>query len=193
LHSNEHLVDHYMQNDFQSLTLFKVPIGFRGRSGWFVQLWWIIQAVFFRPSPQILYSWRVFLLRLFGAKIGKGCIIRPSATFTYPWKVTIGDYVWIGDDVVIYNLGEIQIGSNAVVSQRSYLCGGGHDYTKLDFPIFQKPIVIGEECWIATDVFIGAGVTIGKGAVVGARSSVYNDLKGGNVYAGNPAKFIKTR
>ncbi|MBY0424720.1 MAG: putative colanic acid biosynthesis acetyltransferase [Cytophagales bacterium] len=178
---------------YQDLSKFKVPQDFRGKPGWYVQLWWTTQALFFKPSPQILYGWRRFLLRLFGASIGKGCIIRPSAHVTYPWKVTIGDYSWIGDDVVLYSLGEIRIGKNAVVSQKSYLCGGGHDYEALDFPIYQKPIIIEDECWVATDVFVGPGVCIGKGAVIGARSSVFKNVEGGKVYMGNPLRFVKNR
>lgn len=182
-----------MNIEYQNLSHFKVPKGFRGKSGWFVQLWWLVQAVFFRPSPQIFYRWRTFLLRLFGARIGRGCIIRSTVSTVYPWKLTLGDNVWIGDDVVLYCLGEISIGSDSVISQRSYLCGGGHDYTKVNFEIFQKPIIIEEQCWIATDVFIGPGIRIQRGVVVGARSSVYKSLSANNIYMGNPARFVKSR
>ena len=140
-----------------------------------------------------MYGWRRFLLRLFGAKIGKKVIIRPSATITYPWKVTIGDYSWIGDDVVLYSLGEIEIGNNVVISQKSYLCAASHDYTKEDFPIWAKKITIEDECWLATDVYVAPGITIGKGTVVGARSSVFKDLASGKVCVGSPAKPIKDR
>lgn len=164
-----------------------MPANFRGKPGWYVQLWWVVQAVLFHPSPQIMYGWRRFLLRSFGAKIGKGVILRPSVQITYPWKLTIGDHSWIGDDVVLYTLGEITIGNNAVVSQRSYLCTGSHDFTKPAFDIFSKPIIIGHECWLATDVFVGPGVTINKGMVIGARSSVYKNISGvPGIYKGNP-------
>ena len=177
----------------QDLSKFKLPKNFRGRSGLFVQLWWTVDFLLFKPSPQILYGWRRFLLRAFGAKIGKGVIIRPSVTVTYPWKLTIGDYSWIGDDVVLYSLGEIEIGNNVVISQRSYICGGSHDYTKEDFPIWSKKITIEDECWLATDVYVAPGITIGKGTVVGARSSVFKDLPSGKVCMGSPAKVIKDR
>jgi putative colanic acid biosynthesis acetyltransferase WcaF len=177
----------------QKLDKFKFPNNFRGRSGLVVQLWWMIDFFFFKLSPQIMYGWRRFLLRLFGAKIGKGVIIRPSATVTYPWKVSIGDHSWIGDDVVLYSLGEIEIGSNAVISQKSYLCAGSHDYDKEDFPIWGKKITIEDECWLATDVYVAPGITIGKGTVVGARSSVFKDLPAGKVCVGSPAKPIKDR
>lgn len=177
----------------QDLKQFKLPDNFRGRSGIVVQLWWIVQAILFNPSPQIFYAWRRFLLRLFGAKIGKGVVIRPSVKVTYPWKVEVGNYSWIGDDVTLYSLGPIRIGENVVVSQKSYLCTGSHDYTKVDFPIFHKTIVIEDEAWIATDVFIAPGVTIGKGCVVAARSSVFKNLPAGKICIGSPAIPYKDR
>jgi len=178
---------------YQDLKLFKVPNNFRGRNGIVVQLWWLVQSILFHPSPQVLYGWRRFLLRLFGAKIGRHVIIRPSVTITYPWKVIIGDYSWIGDNVALYSLGEIKIGANSVISQQSYLCAGTHDYQSLAFDIYSPPITIEDEVWIATDVFIAPGVTVGKGAVVGARSSVFKTIEGGWVYAGNPLLKIKPR
>jgi len=177
----------------QTLNKFKLPKNFRGRSGLVVQLWWIVDFWFFKLSPQIMYGWRRFLLRLFGAKIGKGVIIRPNVTITYPWKVSIGDYSWIGDNVELYSLGEIEIGSNVVISQRSYLCAASHDYKKQDFPIWSGKITIEDECWLATDVYVAPNVTIGKGTVVGARSSVFKNLPGGKICVGNPAKVIKDR
>ena len=177
----------------QTLNKFKLPKNFRGREGWYVQLWWLVQSFFFKPSPQILYGWRRFLLRLFGARIGKDVIIRPSVTITYPWKVRIGNYSWIGDNVELYSLGEIEIGNNVVISQKSYLCAASHDYTKEDFPIWSKKITIEDECWLATDVYVAPGVTIGKGTIVGARSSVFKNLPAGKVCVGSPAKPIKDR
>lgn len=144
-------------------------------------------------SPQFMYGWRRVLLRLFGAKIGKHVLIRPSVRTTYPWKVTIGDYVWIGDHVELYSLGEITIGAHAVVSQRSYLCTGAHDYTKLTFDIYAQPIEIGEQAWLATDVFIAPGVKIGKGTVIGIRSTVLKDMPDGMVCYGSPARPVKPR
>lgn len=177
----------------QDLSRFRMPSGFRGRSAFFVQLWWLVQATVFRWSPQFAYSFRAWLLRAFGAKIGRGVIIRPTVVITYPWKVIIGDYAWVGDDVTLYSLGEIEIGAHAVVSQRSYICAAGHDYTKMDFPIFDKKVCIGEQAWLATDVFVSPGVTVGKGTVVGARGSVFHDLPAMMVCVGSPAKPIKSR
>ncbi len=177
----------------QQLNKFTLPKNFRGRSGLVVQLWWMTDFFFFKLSPQIMYGWRRFLLRLFGAKIGKNVIIRPTVTITYPWKVTIGDDSWIGDNAELYSLGEIEIGSNVVISQKSYLCAASHEYDKEDFPIFAQKITIEDECWLATDVYVAPGVTIGKGTVVGARSSVFHDLPSSKVCVGSPAKIIKDR
>jgi putative colanic acid biosynthesis acetyltransferase WcaF len=177
----------------QDLSKFKLDKAFRGRNPLLVQLWWLADSLFFRPSPQIFYGWRRFLLRLFGAKIGKRVIIRPSAKITYPWKISIGDYSWIGDDVCLYSLGEIHIGKNSVISQRSYLAAASHNYNSESFEIFSKSILIEDEVWLATDVFIGPGVVVGKGAVIGARSSVFKSVEGDFVYAGNPLRQIKKR
>lgn len=177
----------------QNLKNFRLPPGFRGKAAWKVQLWWLVQAIFIKLSPQFMYSWRRFVLRLFGAKIGKKVLIRPSVHIQYPWKLSIADYSWVGDNVVLYSLGQITIGSNTVISQRSYLCAGTHDYQHAEFLIEAKPIVIESECWLATDVFVAPGVTIGKGTVVGSRSSVFNSLPAGKVCYGYPAKIIKTR
>lgn len=133
------------------------------------------------------------ILRLFGAKIGKGVLLRPSAKFTYPWKIEIGDYSWIGDEVVLYSLGEISIGSHSVISQRSYLCAGSHDYKKINFPLIANKIKIENHCWVATDVYVAPGVTIGEGTIVGARSSVFKDLPEMKICIGNPAKPVKDR
>ncbi len=178
---------------YQDLSKFTMPSNFRQASVIKVQLWWLIQASLFKWSPQFAYGFRSALLRLFGAKVGKNTVIRPSATFTYPWNITIGDYAWIGDDVVVYSLGPISIGAHAVVSQRSYLCAGDHDYSKIDFPIRGHRIVIEDQAWVATDVYIAPGITIGQGAVIGARSSVFKDMPSGYVCIGSPCKPIKQR
>jgi putative colanic acid biosynthesis acetyltransferase WcaF len=180
-------------NNIQDLNLFQQPDEFRGKPAAIVQMWWFLQWFLLRPSPQFLYGWRRFLLRLFGAKIGKQVLIRPSVQITYPWKVAIGDYSWIGDEVVLYSLGEIIIGSNSVISQRSYICTGSHNYTSPSFDIYTKPIHIGNQVWVAADVFIAPGVNIGDGAVIGVRSSVLTDLPPGMICYGNPAVPVKRR
>lgn len=182
-----------MTGHIQDLSRATVPAGFRGRPAWLVQLWWIVQSLLFHPSPQVLYGWRRFLLRCFGARIGKGVLIRPSATITYPWKLTIGDWSWVGDHATLYTLGEITIGDNTVISQHCYLCAGSHDYTRVTFDLYAKAIRVEPEAWLAAGVFVGPGVTVGRGAVVGARSVVLRDVPAGMVCAGNPLRILHAR
>lgn len=178
---------------FQDLNLFQIPDGFRGRGPATVQIWWIVQALLFSTSPQVLYGWRRFLLRTFGAKIGKGVIIRPSVRITYPWKLSIGDNCQIGDRVELYTLGEIKIGANSVISQDCYICAGGHDPARPDFAIYQAPISIEDQVWLAAGCFVMPGVTIGKGTVAMVRSLIANNTLEGAVVAGTPARQTKTR
>ena len=177
----------------QNLKAYKTPKNFRGRSAFTVQLWWIVQAIFFSTSPQIMFGWRRFLLRCFGAKIGKKVLIRPSVKTTYPWNLSIGDYSWIGDEVVLYSLGEIEIGEHTVISQRSYICTASHKYNVPEFSIYSEKVSVGAQCWLAADVYVAPGLTIEDGVVVGARSTVLSDLKGYKVYVGSPVKCIKDR
>jgi putative colanic acid biosynthesis acetyltransferase WcaF len=177
----------------QDLKSFRLPPNFRGRPGWYVQLWWIVQATLFRWSPQFLYGWRRFLLRLFGAKIGPGVLIRPTIEITYPWKLSIGDNSWVGDKATLYTLGEIEIGDNVCISQHCYLAGAGHDYTNPAFDMVAKKIVIEPEAWLAAGVFVAPGVRIGRGAVVGACSVVLRHLPPMMICAGNPAQPLRPR
>lgn len=165
----------------------------RGRPGWYILLWWFVQGVFFPLSLHPFNGFRVWLLKLFGAKIGQGVVIRPTARFTYPWKITIGNYSWIGDDVVLYSLDRISIASNCVISQKSYLCTGSHDLRDPTFTLVTAPITIADGVWIATDCFIAPGITIGQDVVIGARSSVFKDQPSGQVCWGNPCQPRYTR
>ncbi|AVQ00848.1 colanic acid biosynthesis acetyltransferase WcaF [Caulobacter segnis] len=177
----------------QDLSRFELPAGFRGRSAITVQLWWLVQATAFAASPQFLYGWRRWLLRCFGARIGKNVLIRPSARITYPWKVTIGDRSWVGDRAELYSLGEIVIGQDAVVSQNSYLCTGSHDIRAVGFDIFAQSITVEDEAWVAADVFVHPGVTIARGSVVGARSVVTKSTRPYYVHTGSPATPVSPR
>ncbi len=176
-----------MTLEFQDLGKFRVPPGFRGRNALVVLVWQLVQSTLFGLSPQPFYSWRRWLLRLFGAKIGRKVLVRSTARITYPWKVKIGDFSWIGDHVEVYSLDRISIGCHSVISQRSYLCTGSHDLADVAFGYLTSPIVIGDQVWIACDVFVAPGVTIGTGAVVGARSMVLGDLASAKVAWGSPA------
>ncbi|MFO0807399.1 MAG: WcaF family extracellular polysaccharide biosynthesis acetyltransferase [Gemmataceae bacterium] len=155
--------------------------------------WYAIEATLFRWSPQPCYRWRNWLLRLFGAKVHASARIRPTATIEVPWHLTVSRDAIVGDRVILYCLGEITIGSRTVVSQYSHLCAGTHDHTRRDFPLIRKPIVLGDDVWIAADVFVGPGVQVGDGVVVGARSSVFGNLPPWTVCVGTPAKAVGPR
>lgn len=182
-----------MDRQYQRLEFFRLPRNFRGRNVVWVQIWWFVQATLFAWSPQVCYGWRVWLLRLFGASVGVGCVIRPTARITYPWKVIIGDNVWVGDYAELYSLGHIEVGNDVVISQRSYLCGATHDPQSKLFTMIDKRIIIEDQVWLATDVFVAPGVSIGRGTLVGARSSVFKDLPSGMICVGTPAAPVKAR
>ncbi len=164
-----------------------------GRPKWMILLWWLVQAVVFPITLHAHHGPRRFLLRLFGAHIGKGVVIRPSARVHYPWKVAIGDYSWIGSDVVLYSLDTIEIGSHCAISQKSYLCTGSHDAQDAAFGLKTAPIVIENGVWVATDCFVGPGVRIGANALVGARSNVFSDLPAQQICLGSPCRPQKLR
>ena len=165
-----------------NLQEFTLPKNFRGRSALYVVLWDIVNLLLFKSSPKITYGWRRFLLRLFGANIGKGVLIRPSVSITYPWKLSIGEYSWIGDNVTLYTLSNIEIGSNSVISQHSYICTGTHDFHSKYFDIHAHPISIGKNTWIAYGCFVGPGVMIGNGCFIQALSKVTKNIGDNQVF-----------
>jgi putative colanic acid biosynthesis acetyltransferase WcaF len=157
-------------------------------------LWNAVWHVLFRPTPKRLCNpWRVWLLILFGADVDGDVLVLGSCKILQPWKLRLGDGAALGAESEIYNYAPVSIGAMTVISQYSYLCTGTHDYTHPHMPLTWAPIHIGPECWIAADVFIAPGVSIGRGTVVGARSVVTHDLPEWSVCAGNPCKVLKTR
>lgn len=157
-------------------------------------LWWIVYTLFFRCSPRPLHAWRSFILKLFGAKIGKDVHIYPGVKIWAPWNLDIGYKVGIADGVTLYSMNRIQIGNYCVISQGAHLCGGSHDYNSQNFQLFSKPIIIHNYSWICAEAFLSPGVTIPEGAVIGARAVVTKTLyEPWTVYAGNPCKRIKPR
>lgn len=156
-------------------------------------VWLVVYRLAYRPVPRSFNLWHRSILRLFAAKVGRRCVIYPSAEVYFPWRLCIGDYSVIADRVKVYNLAKICIGEHTVISQHCHLCAGTHDYTKGHMPLLRFPITIGNEVWICTDAFIAPGVTVGDGAVVGARACVFKSVEPLTVVGGNPARFIKKR
>jgi len=170
-----------------------IPSSFSWRHKLGRAAWGVVYTLAFRPSPKPLHFWRRWLLRLMGARIEEGANIHPSVTIWAPWNLTMRRLACLAPHVDCYNVEPIEVGARATVSQYSYLCGATHDYERLDLPLIPAPISIGAYAWICADVFIAPGVTVGEGAVVGARSSVYKDVQPWTVVAGNPARFVKRR
>lgn len=157
-------------------------------------VWTIVNATVFRcvMGTKLRYV-RNFVLRLFGAKIPLASLVYPSCKIWAPWNLEMGKNSCIGPNTQIYNKAKIVIGDNAVISQGTYLCTASHDITDPRHSLVTAPIIIGDKAWVASNTFVGMGVTIGEGAVVGATASVYKDVEPWTVVGGNPAKFIKKR
>jgi putative colanic acid biosynthesis acetyltransferase WcaF len=171
---------------YQDLRQSPVPQGFPGRSKYLIQLWYIVNATLFRMSPHVLYGWRRWLLRRFGARIGQGVKLRPSCQITYPWNVSIGDHSYIGDETILYSLGRIDIGAHVSISYRAFLCTGSHEPRNPSFPLTLGAIMVEDEAWVAADVFIFPGVRLGQGAVIGARSTVRHNMPANTISSGDP-------
>jgi len=154
---------------------------------------WGAGGLLFRFSPRPCFGWRRFLLRCFGAKIGANVNMYASTRIYFPWNLTVGDWSAIGEEAFIYNLGPVTLGEKVTISHRAQLCAGTHDYTQPDLPLIKPPIVIHDQTWICADAFVGPGVTVGEGAIVGARCVVTKNVEPWAIMAGNPAKFIKKR
>jgi len=141
-------------------------------------LWGIVYWVLFRPSPKVFHGWRRMLLRAFGARIGKGAHIRPSCRIWAPWNLEMGDHSCLSYNVDCYCVDKVRIGAHSTVSQYSFLCTATHDHADPQMRLVTAPIEIEDQVWICADVFVAPGVTIGRGTVVGARSSVFGSLPG---------------
>lgn len=155
--------------------------------------WGMVYLFLFRPSPRPLHFWRNWLLRLFGARLHPTARVYPRCRVWAPWNLIMGAHACLADDVDCYCVRTITIGENSTVSQYSYLCGATHDFEDPAQPLVPLPISIGSRCWLAADVFVAPGLTIGDGTVVGARSSVFADLPPWVVAIGTPAKPVRPR
>ncbi|HYE33176.1 MAG TPA: putative colanic acid biosynthesis acetyltransferase [Methylomirabilota bacterium] len=154
-------------------------------------LWNATALLLFRPTPRPLHAWRSFLLRLFGAKIGRNCHIYPGAKIWAPWNLACGDDCGVASGATLYNQALISIGSRAVISQGAHLCCGTHNYESRLFELQAFSISIGADAWVCAEAFVGPGVTIGEGAVIGARAVVLKDMPAWTVCGGHPCKPLR--
>ena len=154
------------------------------------RLLWALVAPLFALSPRPFWGWRRWLLRRFGATIDRRVHVYPSVRITIPWNIEIGDQSTIGDRAILYALGPITIGERVTVSQGAHLCAGTHDWRRADRPLLKVPITIGDDAWICADAFIGPNVSVGRGAIVGARAVAMKNVPEETTVVGNPARPI---
>ena len=163
----------------------------RGAPRWKEALWLLVKAAFFLnalPWPSAL---RAALLRAFGARVGARAVIRANVNISYPWRLTLGDDVWLGEEVMILSLAPVVVESSVCVSQRAFLCTGSHDFRSPGFDLVTKPITIRSGSWIAAQAFIGPGVEVGSGSMVCAGSVAGENVPPGVLVRGNPAQIVK--
>jgi len=165
----------------------------RGASIFKETLWLIISFILFRLCPFSFSVLKCAVLRMFGAKVGHNVTLKPQVKITFPWKLTVGDQVWLGEECWLLNLERITIGSNVCISQRAVLCTGSHNYKQTGFGLIVQPITLGDGVWIGAGSWVGPGVNLGSHAVLALASVATKDLAAHGIYRGNPAEFIKQR
>lgn len=176
----------------QRLDQYKIGDFRRGRPAIIEACWMVVDALFVRSF--IPGSWhRRWLLRLFGASIGRQVVLKPGVRVKFPWRLRVGDHSWIGESAWIDNLAEVEIGCFVVVSQGAYLCTGSHDWSRESFDLIVRPVTIANSAWVCAGSYVAPGTRIGEGTVVGIASCVAGDLQSWWIYRGNPAVAIKRR
>ena len=156
-------------------------------------LWYLFSLFFFKSSWLPFSFFKVFILRIFGAKIGKSVVIKPSVNIKYPWKLSLGNHVWIGENVWIDNLDNVIIGNNVCISQGAFLLCGNHNYKKDSFDLITKPIIVEDGVWIGAKSTVLPGVTAKSHSILSAGSVTSKNLETYSVYRGNPAEKVSIR
>ncbi len=165
----------------------------RGRPKLVEVFWYLVKcALFLTPLP-FPSVWKRGVLRYFGAQVGRGVVIKPRVNIHFPWKLSVGDFTWIGEEVFILNFEPVTIGAHCCLSQRAFLCTGNHDYRQPDFPYRNRPIRVEDGAWVGAQSFVAPGVTLGCEAVVAAGSVVTHDQPAQMVCAGNPCVPVRQR
>ncbi len=154
-------------------------------------LWRVVWVALCRWTPARLWGWRRFVIRIFRGQVAGTALVSSSTRIEFPWNLRIGEHSCIMHNVIITCMGKVVVGDHCLISQYSHLCAGTHEYRDKHMPIERSPIRIGDNTWIAADVFVGPNVTVGSNVIVGARSSVFGDLPDDIVAVGEPARKIK--
>ncbi|WP_207492044.1 WcaF family extracellular polysaccharide biosynthesis acetyltransferase [Aridibaculum aurantiacum] len=156
-------------------------------------IWFIINIVFFNNKFAVFSPLKVALLRLFGASVGKGVVIKPSVNIKYPWMLSIGDHCWIGENVWIDNVAQVVIGRNVCISQGAYILCGNHDFTTVGFDLIVKPITLEDGVWIGARSTVCPGVTCKSHSILTVQSVATKNLNDYTIYQGIPAVAVKSR
>ncbi|MCX6889991.1 MAG: putative colanic acid biosynthesis acetyltransferase [Verrucomicrobia bacterium] len=156
-------------------------------------VWLLVSRLLFQLCPVSLSAIKCAVLRCFGASVGHAVVIKPGVKITFPWKLTIGNHVWLGEECWLLNLAPITIGDNVCISQRAFLCTGNHDYKSPTFDLITKTIRVEQGAWVGAGGFVGPGISVGSHAVLTAGSVATKDLKAYWIYQGNPAVPVKER
>ena len=178
---------------FVDLSRFANPDFDRGASRFKEALWLFTSWLLFQLCPLKFYTLKCFVLRRFGARIGRGVVIKPGAKITFPWRLDLGDNVWLGEECWLLNLEQITLEANVCVSPRAFLCTGNHNYKSAAFDLIVKPIHVEAGAWICAGAFVGPGVRVGSHAVLTAGSVATDDLQSFGIYRGHPAVLVKER
>ena len=165
----------------------------RGASRVKEALWLLVSWALFRMCPVSLSALKCSVLRAFGAKIGINVTIKPQVKITFPWKLSVGNHVWLGEECWLLNLERIEIGSHVCISQRAFLCTGSHNYKLPTFDLITKPIIVADGAWVGAGAWIAPGVQVGSMSVLTAGSVATNNLEPGKIYQGNPSVPIRQR
>jgi putative colanic acid biosynthesis acetyltransferase WcaF len=156
-------------------------------------LWLVVSLILFRLCPFSVSALKRWVLRAFGARIGNGVTIKPQVKITFPWKLQIGDRVWLGEECWLLNLERITIGNNVCISQRAFLCTGSHNHKLSTFDLITKPITVEDGAWLGAACWVGPGVVVGADSVLSAGSVATKSLEPRGIYRGNPAILLKPR
>jgi putative colanic acid biosynthesis acetyltransferase WcaF len=165
----------------------------RGAPAWKEACWWLVRSLLFAHSFPVPSPVKTAALRLFGAKVGRGVVIRSRVNITFPWRFCCGDHVWIGDEVMILSLNQVTLGSSVCISQRAFLCTGSHDFEKESFDLQTAPIIIEDGVWIGAASFVGPGVQFAVASRCLAGAVVVKGVENGQTVGGVPARALKHR
>ena len=164
-----------------------------GRGHFLRALWYVVSLLIFESGWVPLRRPKRWLLRFFGAKIGRGLVIKPGVWIKYPWRLVMGDHCWIGQGAWIDNLADVRIGNHVCISQQIYICTGSHDYRKKTFDLLTASVEVGDGAWLGARCLVLGGVTVGANAIVAAGSVVTKDVPSAVIVAGQPARQYADR